>query len=168
MSRRNKSVKRPVPPERIDRDLNRVIVSSIAMSLGAGVLFGLALSVASTVVLLRALESRNALETFNGRIAVGWLIVQDLVMVLVLVLLPPLATLLGGSAGEPDGGRGLGAALGITLAKMATFVVLMVVVGRRLFPRILWLVAKTGSRELFTLCIVAAAVGSVGSTYGSR
>jgi monovalent cation:H+ antiporter-2, CPA2 family len=128
-------------------------------SFGGGLVFGLALSVASTVVLLRALESRNALETFNGRLAVGWLIVQDLVMVLVLVLLPPLASLLGGTAGEGDGARGLGAALGITLAKVAAFIVLMVVVGRRLFPRILWLVAKTGSRELFTLCVVAAAVG---------
>jgi monovalent cation:H+ antiporter-2, CPA2 family len=127
-------------------------------SFGGALVFGLALSVASTVVLLRALESRNALETFNGRLAVGWLIVQDLVMVLVLVLLPPLASILGGTA-EGDGARGLGAALGITLAKVAAFIVLMVVVGRRLFPRILWLVARTGSRELFTLCVVAAAVG---------
>ncbi|HEV8658169.1 MAG TPA: YbaL family putative K(+) efflux transporter [Thermoanaerobaculia bacterium] len=127
-------------------------------SFGAGLVFGLALSVASTVVLLRALEARGALETFNGRIAVGWLIVEDLVMVLVLVLLPPLANLLGGSAGEAAG-RGIGATLGITFAKVATFVVLMLVVGRRVFPRILWLVAKTGSRELFTLCVIAAAVG---------
>ena len=125
-------------------------------SLGAGLVFGLALSVASTVVLLRALESRNALETFNGRIAVGWLIVEDLVMVLVLVLLPPLANVLGGKAAA---GQSIGAALLITFAKVGAFVVLMLVVGRRLFPRILWLVAKTGSRELFTLCVVAAAVG---------
>ncbi len=125
---------------------------------GAALIFGLALSVASTVVLLRALEARGALATFNGKIAVGWLIVEDLVMVLVLVLLPPLANLLGGSAGE-TGGRGIGATLAITFAKVAAFVILMLVAGRRVFPRILWLVAKTGSRELFTLCVIAAAVG---------
>ena len=127
-------------------------------SFGAALIFGLALSVASTVVLLRALEARGALATFNGKIAVGWLIVEDLVMVLVLVLLPPLANLLGGNAGE-TGGRGIGATLAITFAKVAAFVILMLVAGRRVFPRILWLVAKTGSRELFTLCVIAAAVG---------
>jgi monovalent cation:H+ antiporter-2, CPA2 family len=127
-------------------------------SFGAGLMFGLALSVASTVVLLRALESRNALETFNGRIAVGWLIVQDLVMVLVLVLLPPLAGMLGGTASGASG-RGAGMALLITLAKVAAFVAVMLIAGKRLFPRMLWLVAKTGSRELFTLCVIAAAVG---------
>lgn len=126
---------------------------------GAGLVFGLALSVASTVVLLRALDARGALETFNGRIAVGWLIVEDLVMVLVLVLLPPLANVLGGSARDAAAGGSVGTALAITFAKVAAFVVLMLVVGRRLFPRVLWLVAKTGSRELFTLCVVAAAVG---------
>jgi CPA2 family monovalent cation:H+ antiporter-2 len=128
-------------------------------SFGAGLVFGLALSVASTVVLLKALEARDALETFNGNIAVGWLIVEDLVMVLVLVLLPPLANVLGGSAPAAADGPGVGVALAITFAKVAAFVVLMLVVGRRVFPRILWLVARTGSRELFTLCVVAAAVG---------
>ena len=127
-------------------------------SLGAGLVFGLALSVASTVVLLRSLEARGKLETFNGRIAVGWLIVQDLLMVLVLVLLPPIAHLLGGTTKGPTG-AGVAATLAITLAKVGAFVVLMLVVGRRVFPRILWLVAKTGSRELFTLCVIAAAVG---------
>jgi CPA2 family monovalent cation:H+ antiporter-2 len=127
-------------------------------SFGAALVFGLALSVASTVVLLRALEARGALVTFNGRIAVGWLIVEDLVMVLVLVLLPPLANLLGGSAVE-TAGRGIGITLAITFGKVVAFVVLMLVGGRRVFPRILWLVAKTGSRELFTLCVIAAAVG---------
>jgi CPA2 family monovalent cation:H+ antiporter-2 len=127
-------------------------------SFGAGLVFGLALSVASTVVLLKALEARGALETFNGRIAVGWLIVEDLAMVLVLVLLPPLANVLGGSA-QGGGGSSIGVALAITFAKVGAFVVLMLVVGRRVFPRILWLVAKTGSRELFTLCVIAAAVG---------
>ncbi|HYH07672.1 MAG TPA: YbaL family putative K(+) efflux transporter [Thermoanaerobaculia bacterium] len=128
-------------------------------NVGGSIVFGLALSVASTVVLLRALEARNVLETFNGRIAVGWLIVEDLVMVLVLVLLPPLATVLGGDAGAAAPDRSIGVTLAITFAKITAFVVLMLVVGRRVFPRTLWLVAKTGSRELFTLCVIAAAVG---------
>ncbi|HEV7768392.1 MAG TPA: YbaL family putative K(+) efflux transporter [Thermoanaerobaculia bacterium] len=125
---------------------------------GGGLVFGLALSVASTVVLLRALEARGVLESMNGRIAVGWLIVEDLVMVLVLVLLPPLASILGGAA-EAGASRGIGMTLLITFAKVGAFIVLMLVVGRRLFPKILWQVAKTGSRELFTLCVIAAAVG---------
>jgi CPA2 family monovalent cation:H+ antiporter-2 len=129
-------------------------------SFGAGLVFGLSLSCASTVVLLRALEARGVLETFNGRIAVGWLIVEDLVMVLVLVILPPLANVLGGAASAGHGaGPGIWSTLGITFAKVGAFIVLMLAVGRRLFPRILWLVAKTGSRELFTLCVIAAAVG---------
>jgi CPA2 family monovalent cation:H+ antiporter-2 len=127
---------------------------------GAGLIFGLSLSVASTVVLLKALESHGILESVNGRIAVGWLIVEDLLMVLVLVLLPPLANILGGNAGgDAAAGQSIGAALAITLAKVTAFIVLMLVVGRRVFPRILWLVARTGSRELFTLCVVAAAIG---------
>jgi CPA2 family monovalent cation:H+ antiporter-2 len=139
-------------------------------SLGASLVFGLALSVASTVVLLRALEARGALESVNGQIAVGWLVVEDLVMVLVLVLLPALAPLLGGAvAAQADtqagpGAAGLWATLGITLAKVAAFIALMLVVGRRVFPRLLWLVARTGSRELFTLCVVA---GAVSVAYGS-
>jgi CPA2 family monovalent cation:H+ antiporter-2 len=131
---------------------------------GEALVFGLCLSCASTVVLLRALEDRGILETVNGRIAVGWLVVEDLAMVLVLVLLPAVAGLLGGKpvAGAAD--AGLLATLGITLAKVAAFVVLMLVVGRRVFPRLLWLVAKTGSRELFTLCVIATALGVA---YGS-
>ena len=123
---------------------------------GAGVVFGLALSVASTVVLLRALESRGVLEATNGRIAVGWLVVEDLAMVLVLVLLPPLAGLLGGehAAGSGD----IGITIAKTLLAVGAFVALMLVVGRRVFPWVLWQVTKTGSRELFTLCTVAAAV----------
>jgi len=124
-------------------------------SFGGALVFGLALSVASTVVLLRALEGRGELDSLNGRIAVGWLVVEDLVMVLVLVLLPPLAPLLKGEAGGGD----LGGTLLLTLAKVAGFIVLMLVVGKRLFPRLLWLAARTGSREIFTLCVVAAAVG---------
>ena len=131
--------------------------------MGAALVFGLALSVASTVVLLRALEARGVLESVNGRIAVGWLVVEDLVMVLVLVLLPPLASLLGGKA-DATSGASLWITLGITLAKVAAFITLMLVVGRRVFPRVLWLVAHTGSRELFTLCVIAVAVGVA---YGS-
>ncbi|MBT9525509.1 MAG: Kef family K(+) transporter [Rhizobacter sp.] len=133
-------------------------------SLGAALVFGLCLSVASTVVLLRALEARGVLESVNGRIAVGWLVVEDLVMVMVLVLLPPLAGLLGGQTNAAPSEHGLWATLGVTFAKVAAFITLMLVVGKRVFPKILWLVAKTGSRELFTLCVVAAAVGVA---YGS-
>jgi CPA2 family monovalent cation:H+ antiporter-2 len=125
---------------------------------GAALVFGLALSVASTVVLLRALESGGALKSVDGRIAVGWLVIEDLAMVMLLVLLPPLARVMGGglpNAGNPP----LWETLAITMAKAGTFIALMLLVGRRIFPPILWLVARTGSRELFTLCIVAAAVG---------
>ena len=133
-------------------------------SLGASLVFGLALSVASTVVLLRALESRGVLASVNGQIAVGWLIVEDLVMVLVLVLLPALAPLLGGAAADGAAGQSLWATLGITLAKVGAYIALVLVVGRRVFPRLLWLVARTGSRELFTLCVIA---GAVSVAYGS-
>jgi monovalent cation:H+ antiporter-2, CPA2 family len=136
-------------------------------SLGAGIVFGLALSVASTVVLLRALEGRGVLESVNGRIAVGWLVVEDLVMVLVLVLLPPLSGWLGGDAHQPAAGaegRSLLATLLLTLGQVSVFVALMLVGGRRIFPWLLWQVARTGSRELFTLCVIAAAVGIA---YGS-
>jgi len=135
-------------------------------SFGAGFVFGLALSTASTVVLLRALEDRGVLESVNGRIAVGWLIVEDLAMVLVLVLLPPMAGLLGGGTGDAGSAMSgeLWTTLGLTLAKVVAFVALMLVVGRRLFPWILWQVSRTGSRELFTLCVIAAAVGVA---YGS-
>jgi CPA2 family monovalent cation:H+ antiporter-2 len=125
-------------------------------SLGAGIVFGLALSVASTVVLLRALEGRGMLDSFNGRIAVGWLVVEDLVTVLMLVMLPALSGALGGKGA--DGGA-FWPTLGITLAQVGAFVAFMLLVGRKLFPWFLWRVARTGSRELFTLAVIAAAVG---------
>ena len=136
-------------------------------SLGAGLVFGLALSVASTVVLLRALEDRGLLESLNGKIAIGWLLVEDLVMVLVLVLLPAIGGFLGGGpqAASGDaatplfGASSLGVALLAAVAQLGIFVAVMLVGGRRLFPWLLWQVAKTGSRELFTLCVMAAAVG---------
>ena len=136
-------------------------------SLGAGLVFGLALSVASTVVLLRALEERGVLDSGAGRIAVGWLIVEDLAMVLALVLLPALAGVLGGDprgfAGHAGGG-GLWLTLGLTLAKVALFLVLVLVVGQRVVPWLLGQAARTGSRELFTLAVLAIALGIA---YGS-
>ncbi len=131
-------------------------------SLGAGLVFGLALSVASTVVLLRALEEGGILNSMNGRIAVGWLVVEDLVTVLMLVMLPALAGPLGGAASA--GAGGLWTSLALTLGQVAAFVVFMLVVGRKLFPWFLWQVARTGSRELFTLAVIATAVGIA---YGS-
>jgi monovalent cation:H+ antiporter-2, CPA2 family len=128
---------------------------------GAAIVLGLALSVASTVVVLRALEAGGGLQSINGRIAIGWLIVEDLVMVLVLVLLPPLAQTLGAAepAAAEAGSDSLAIALSLTLGKVAAFVATMVLVGRRVLPRLLLLVARTGSRELFTLCVISAAVG---------
>lgn len=131
-------------------------------SIGAALVFGISLSVASTVVLLKALESQGLTDAADGRIAIGWLVVEDLAMVLVLVLLPALAPSLGGKAAATD--RSTTMTILITLAQVGGFVAFMLVVGRRLFPWILWQVTKTGSRELFTLCVVAAAVSIA---YGS-
>ncbi len=128
---------------------------------GAAIVFGLALSVASTVVLLKALERKGVLDSMNGRIAVGWLVVEDLAMVLVLVLLPALAGMLNAGSGGQGAALSTGAlwlGIGKTLLAVGAFVALMLVVGRRLFPWVLWQVARTGSRELFTLCTIAAAV----------
>jgi CPA2 family monovalent cation:H+ antiporter-2 len=129
---------------------------------GAGLVFGLCLSVASTVVLLRALEDRGLVDSSDGRIAVGWLVVEDLFTVLVLVLLPAVSVYLGGkppASADPGSGAGLAATIAITLGKVAGFVVLMVVVGRRAVPWLLERVARLGSRELFTLSVLAVAVG---------
>ena len=126
-------------------------------SLGAGIIFGLSLSVASTVVLLRALQDRAMINTNDGRIATGWLIVEDLLMVLALVLLPALMGVLG--ADVPDKNGSLWAAVGITIGKVAVFIGLMLVAGVRFFPWLLSRVEKTGSRELFTLAVVALALG---------
>ena len=136
----------------------------LGWSHGAGIVLGLALSVASTVVLLRALEDRRMLDTERGRIAVGWLVVEDIAMVLALVLLPPLAGMLGGetidpATGEPVTGSVL-ATLFTTLFKVGAFMVVMLLVGRRVIPWILGRVAASGSRELFTLCVLAIAIGT--------
>jgi len=132
-------------------------------SLGAGLVFGLALSVASTVVVLRMLGDRGLLATMTGTISVGWLVVEDLVLVLVLVLLPPLAGVLGGTS-PATASAGLTLTLVWTLTRVALFVAFMLVVARRALPWLLWRVAGAGSRELFTLAVV---VVGVGVAYGS-
>ena len=125
---------------------------------GAGLVFGIALSIASTVVLLRLLQERRLLDTERGRITVGWLVVQDLGMVLVLVLLPALAGVLKGTGDAPDPGELL-EAITLTLGKVAAFIVVMLVVGRKVIPLILHYVAHTGSRELFRLAVLSIALG---------
>ena len=122
----------------------------------AGFVFGLALSVASTVVLIRALQDRHILETRRGRIAVGWLVVEDLVMVLALVLLPALATVTAGDGVPPSR---IVFYLLVTLAKVSVFVAIMLIVGRRLIPWLMHHTAHTGSRELFRLAVYAIALG---------
>jgi monovalent cation:H+ antiporter-2, CPA2 family len=124
-------------------------------SCGAALVFGLALSIASTVVLLRALEAQGSLNSTEGHIAVGWLIVEDLATVVALVLLPAFAAPLGGGSG----GSQLLVTVALTLGKVAAFVALMLIVGSRLLPWLLGQVVRTGSRELFTLAVVAAALG---------
>lgn len=128
-------------------------------SLGSALILGLSLSCASTVVLLKSLEARNLLDTMNGRIAVGWLVVQDLAAVLFLVLLPPLAGVLGGSNAVIADAPPLWMSIGQTLLQVSAFIAVMLIVGRRLLPWLLWQVARTGSRELFTLAVIATAIG---------
>lgn len=125
--------------------------------LGHALLLGMCLSCASTVVVLKALEARGLLQGFDGNVAVGWLVVQDMVTVLMLVMLPPLASILAGK--EPTSAQPLWQMILITLAQVVVFIALMLVVGKRVLPYLLWQVAKTGSRELFTLCVLAVAIG---------
>jgi CPA2 family monovalent cation:H+ antiporter-2 len=125
---------------------------------GAGLVFGIALSIASTVVLLRLLQERRLLDTERGRITVGWLVVQDLGMVLVLVLLPVLAGVLKGTEDAPDPSHLL-LAITLTLGKVTAFMVIMLLVGRKVIPLILHYVAHTGSRELFRLAVLSIALG---------
>jgi CPA2 family monovalent cation:H+ antiporter-2 len=137
---------------------------ALGWDLGGGMVLGLAVSVASTVVLLRALGDRGELDTQQGRIAVGWLIVEDLFTVVVLVLLPTIAPLLGGTV-EPASGSATGGGLGpvgeivLALVKAVAFAALMIVAGARLVPWLLVMVARDGSRELFTLAVLAIALG---------
>lgn len=135
-------------------------------SFGSALVFGLSLSCASTVVLLKALGDRGLLDSVNGKIAVGWLLVEDLVMVLVLVLLPATAVLLGGQAlAGSAADENIWLTLGITLLKVAGFIAFMLIVGKRLVPWIMQVVARLGSRELFTLTVVAAAVSIAFGAY---
>jgi CPA2 family monovalent cation:H+ antiporter-2 len=135
------------------------LAHAFGWSLGAGLVFGLALSVASTVVLLRALQERRLVETERGRIAVGWLIVEDLAMVLTLVLLPALAPILKGGASAGSDWTELAIPVAITIGKVVAFVAVMLIVGRRVIPWILHTVVHTGSRELFRLSVLAIALG---------
>ena len=138
---------------------------ALGWSIGAGLIFGLSLSVASTVVLLTALQERRLIETRRGQIAIGWLIVEDIVMVLALVLIPALSGVLGG-AGEALSTSALLTTLAITLGKVVAFVAVMLVFGKRLIPWILERIADTGSRELFRLAVLAIALGfALGATY---
>lgn len=125
---------------------------------GMAVTFGLSVCISSTVVVIRAFEQRNSLDTGSGKLAVGWMVVEDLVMVVALVLLPALAPAMGGVAVDPTAGS-LWSVLGTTLLKVTVFTALMYFVGRRVIPWLLWQVARTGSRELFTLSVLAAALG---------
>ncbi len=124
---------------------------------GSAFTFGLCISISSTVVVIRAFEQRHALDSVGGKVAIGWMIVEDLVMVLALVLLPALAPVLRGGGDVASGS--LGTALALTMAKVLAFAALMYFVGRRTIPWLLWQVARTGSRELFTLSVLAAALG---------
>ena len=140
--------------------LGMALAAAWGWSWGSGLIFGLSLSCASTVVLLKALESRKLLDSMNGKIAVGWLVVEDLASVLVLVLMPPLAGVLGGS-GAAGGAAAvpLWQTIGSTLLQVGGFIALMLLVGRRALPWLLWQVARSGSRELFTLAVIAMAIG---------
>jgi CPA2 family monovalent cation:H+ antiporter-2 len=137
--------------------LGAVVARMLGWSWASGIVFGLCLSVASTVVLLRALEDRGMVGGENGRIAVGWLIVEDLMTVLVLVLLP--LTVSSATHADGESARSLPVAVAWTIGKVALFVALMFVVGRRVVPWLLARVARTGSRELFTLAVLAVALG---------
>ena len=135
-------------------------------SFGSALIFGLSLSCASTVVLLKALGDRGLLDSVNGKIAVGWLLVEDLVMVLALVLLPATAVLMGGHAlPGTDTSQSIWLTIGITLLKVTGFIAFMLIIGKRLVPMIMQFVARLGSRELFTLTVVAAAVSIAYGSY---
>lgn len=138
-------------------------------SLSSALIFGLCLSCASTVVLLKALEMHGHLNTVDGQISVGWLVVEDIATVLILVLLPPVAQIMGvtpggGEAAEPMTASGIAYVIASTLLHVVAFVAIMMVVGHKFIPWVLWQIAKTGSRELFTLSILTA---SVGIAYGA-
>lgn len=168
------SVKRvAVPGALIQMAVTTSVGAGIAWFWGWGLapslIFGLCLACASTVVLLKSLEVRGELDSMGGRIAVGWLVVQDLVTVLALVLLPPFAAIIGGTKATTvavsTDSTSLWLTVGHTLLLVGAFVALMFIVGKRVLPWLLWQVAKTGSRELFTLAVVTTAIGiALGAT----
>lgn len=131
----------------------------LGWSWSSGFVFGIALSTASTVVLLRAVQERGLFETTQGRIAVGWLIVEDLAMVLTMVLFPVLAGFLSGADGGDEQLPNVWLTMALTLGKLATFVALMMIVGRRLIPWILHVLAHEGARDVFRLAVIAIALG---------
>jgi CPA2 family monovalent cation:H+ antiporter-2 len=131
----------------------------LGWSHSAGLIFGLSLSTASTVVLLRALEDRQLLDSEEGRIAVGWLIIEDIAMVVALVVVPALATAVTGAGAQSSGMGGLSMAIAVTVGKIGLFIALMLIVGKRVIPWALDRVSETGSRELFTLSVLAIALG---------
>ena len=138
--------------------MGMAVATAWGWALPAAIVFGVSLSCASTVVLIKALERQEVLESMNGRIAVGWLVVEDLVTVVALVLLPALATMLDPSRPETTGSDLL-IDIGKTILQVAAFIAVMLLVGKRLIPKMLWFIARTGSRELFTLAIITAAIG---------
>lgn len=145
--------------------LGLTLALAIGWPLGEGLIFGLALSTASTVVLLTALQERRILETKRGQIAIGWLIVEDIAMVLTLVMVPALSGMLGGEGNHLDGSE-LFSTLALTIGKVMAFVAVMLIVGRRMIPWLLARTAATGSRELFRLAVLAIALGfALGATY---
>lgn len=136
-------------------------VHAMGWSWFASFVFGLSLSVASTVVLLRALEQWNLLKTVNGKLAIGWLVVEDLIMILIVVFLPPIAALGGYHDADTSVSRSMGhdiLTIGITIGKAAAFIVIMLIYGRRLIPKILHAVERTGSHELFRLAVLVIAL----------
>ncbi|MBL8549332.1 MAG: Kef family K(+) transporter [Hyphomonadaceae bacterium] len=149
--------------------MGMILAWSLGWPLASGLVFGLALSVASTVVLLRALEERQLLDTRSGHVAIGWLIVEDIAMIFALVLLPVVAGLLPGpaptaaveahAAPSATDAAGVVSSLVLTFGKVAAFIGLVFLVGRKVIPWCLARVAGAGSRELFTLCVLAIGIG---------
>jgi CPA2 family monovalent cation:H+ antiporter-2 len=136
------------------------IAKLMGWTAGTGFVFGLALSIASTVVMTRSLQERRLMQTERGKIAIGWLVVQDLLMVIALVLIPSIAEVMNAKRGGiPYSPADLGWAVAITMAKAAGFIVLMFVVGKRVIPEILHYIVHTGSRELFRLAVLVIALG---------
>ncbi|HSM94560.1 MAG TPA: YbaL family putative K(+) efflux transporter [Rhizomicrobium sp.] len=136
--------------------LGEALAWLIGWNFGTGIVFGLALAIASTVVMTRTLQDRHLMDSGRGRIAVGWLVMQDFITVLALVLLPPIALALKGGHVDP---AGLAKALGYTVLKLGGFVAFMLIVGRRVIPWVLHYTAHTGSRELFRLAVLSVALG---------